>query len=203
MLGKICGWAAIALVGAIAVTSCGPRLDVPVETNVGQLSSLGRDYLLGPGDEIEIAVFDNEDLSVNERVPVGGVIGMPLIGGIMVAGRTVDSLAAEVTDRLRTGFLVNPRVTVRIVEYRPIYVLGGVKSPGIVRYAPGITVIEAIAASGGHSDDALRNKAPIVIRSNDPTKTQRFVALTSILFPGDILEIPSTHTQIFPPTVPD
>ncbi len=108
------------------------------------------DYVIDPPDELAVYVKDNADLSV-ERVVVGpdGKIARPLIGGVLVAGRTV----AEVTDDLRqryAKYIREAEVTVMVVGYHSkwIYVDGEVKTPGRYPYTGSDSAVNAIAQAG-------------------------------------------------------
>lgn len=156
---------------------------------------------MGIGDAIEVAVFNHEDLSClapdcEYEVTVDGLISVPLIGPVMARGRTIQDLEQEIADRLRGDFLVDPKVTIRVVRYRPVIVLGGVMTPGNQDYIPGMTILGAIAAAGGHSPEALTNRPPFVIRSDDPTRTRQEASLTDSILPGDIVEIPAVRRRL-------
>ena len=112
----------------------------------------GESYVLGPGDELNIVVFNNEDLSDNFVVSEAGTISLPLVGQIRAAGRTTDAVRQEYSDLLANGYLVNPRVSASISVYRPFFIIGGVNKPGAYPYQSGMTILHAIALSGGHSE---------------------------------------------------
>ncbi|MFQ5973715.1 MAG: polysaccharide biosynthesis/export family protein [Alphaproteobacteria bacterium] len=182
------------VVGIAVLSACAPTR-APVEPvnpglTISQPAGPGRNFPIGPGDTIEIAVFGHEELSSEYQVTVDGVIALPLVGEVLARGRTIEELEQEISDRLRGDVLVDPKVTIRVVDYRPVMVIGGVMRPGSQEYVPGMTILGAIAAAGGHSPEALQNWPPIIIRSADPTAARQDARLTDAVLPGDIVEIP-------------
>jgi polysaccharide biosynthesis/export protein len=92
------------------------------------------DYLLGAGDQIIVNVFGYEEYGGNRTVLPDGTITVPLLGSVMVSGRTTDQLAKELTDRLQP-YLVEPTITVSLALLRPVSVnvAGEVLRPGRVQ----------------------------------------------------------------------
>lgn len=137
-------------------------------------------YLLYPGDLVHIEVYGHADLTVDAHVPAGGTISYPLIGAITgVSGRSPEALAGEITARLADGYIRNPSVQVQVREYgqRLAWVVGAVKSPGMVKLDPlrPTTAQQAIGSVGGFDEDADRNAAQVV--RDDPAKPGSKLAL--------------------------
>ncbi len=90
------------------------------------------EYYLGPGDVIDIAVFQVEDLSKTVRINGRGTVILPMLGETKVEGLTVTQAEKILSDHLR-DFLHEPQVSVFVAEHRSqeISVLGAVRSPGI------------------------------------------------------------------------
>ncbi len=145
-------------------------------------------YRLGPGDQIIITVFGEEDLSMDFRLNDSGRLNYPLLGEIEVEGLTVAELEQLITRGLKGTYLLNPAVTVSIAEYRPFFVNGEVRQPGGIPYQPNLTVERAIALGGGFTERASRNKIE-VIRAADPTHQPVRVKLSDPVFPGDIVTV--------------
>jgi polysaccharide export outer membrane protein len=143
-------------------------------------------YTLGPGDQIIITVFGEEDLSMTFRLNDTGTLNYPFIGELKVEGLTVVELEQQVTQGLKGRYLVNPDVAVSIGEYRPFFLHGEVKRPGGYPYQPGLTVQQAIALGGGFTERASRRKVD-VIRSSDPTATAQRIKLAEPVGPGDVV----------------
>ena len=89
---------------------------------------------------------------------------MPLVGEIMTAGLTARQLENEIEIRLKSGgYLVDPQVSIEVLNYRPFYIIGEVNNPGSYQYVNGMTVINAVALAGGFSyradqDDIMINR---------------------------------------------
>jgi len=128
------------------------------------------DYRIGPGDVLEVWVFDQRELQ-KPRVPVrpDGKISFPFVNDIVAAGRSAVELGAEITERLKNGqFLENPVVTVTLVEIRSARatVSGAVRMPNTYEVRPGDTVLDLIAKAQFFTDFANR-KDIILIRGKD------------------------------------
>lgn len=97
-------------------------------------TSLQPDYLMGPGDEIGITVYDYEEFTSDKVILSDGTVILPLIGAVRAAGRSPDQFASELEARL-SEYLVNPVATVTLTALRPVTVnvAGEVQRPGPVR----------------------------------------------------------------------
>ena len=146
------------------------------------------DYRLGPGDQIIITVFGEQDLSMEFQLNDSGRLNYPLLGEIAVEGATVAELEQLITRGLSDGYLINPAVTVSIAEYRPFFLNGEVRQPGGIPYQPKLTVERAISLGGGFTERASRSKIE-VIRASDPTHEPVRVKLSDPVFPGDIITV--------------
>jgi polysaccharide export outer membrane protein len=146
-------------------------------------------YKLGTADKIRVTVFNEPDLSGDFDVNDQGAIALPLIGQVEAAGKTVAEFQAEITQKFGATYLVNPRVSVAVLNYRPFFILGEVKNPASYPYVNGMTVINAIALAGGYTPRA--NKEKIVIkRANDPSATEQSVSEDAPVLPGDVIRVP-------------
>jgi len=146
-------------------------------------------YRLGAGDVVNIRVFGEDDLSKEKiRLTDAGTVPYPVLGELRVLGMTVGDLERLITDGLKGRYLVNPRVSVQIDEYRPFYVNGMVDKPGGYPYQPGLTVRKAASLAGGFKERASSSKM-YVIREGDKTQTPVKVDLNTLIGPGDILTI--------------
>ena len=146
-------------------------------------------YRLGAGDVVNIRVFGEEDLSKEKiRMTDAGTVPYPVLGELRVLGMTVGDLERVITEGLKGSYLVNPRVSVQIDEYRPFYVNGMVEKPGGYPYQPGLTVRKAASLAGGFKERASSSKM-YVIREGDQSHTPLKVDLNTEVGPGDILTI--------------
>lgn len=111
------------------------------------------DYTLAPGDRINVKVFNEPELSVQDlRIPGNGVISYPLLGRIDTQNHTITTLEKHLTALLLNGYLKKPDVSVTMAEYRPFFVKGDVQQPGRHAYAEGMTVEQALTMAGASSD---------------------------------------------------
>ena len=117
-------------------------------------------YHLGPGDQIRVITYDETQLSNTFTVGDDGKIAFPLIGSVVASGRTPNQVASEISASLQNSKLVNqPSVSVEVVQYRPISVLGEVNHPGQYPYQPGMTTLDAVALAGGFTYRAVTGYA--------------------------------------------
>lgn len=144
-------------------------------------------YRLGAGDKLRIIVYQEEEISGEYEVDSSGNLSMKLIGSMPAIGRTLPELTKLIEAKLLDGYLLNPRVAIDVLNYRPFYVLGEVNSPGSFPYVAGMTVLKAIALAGGYTFRARTNKIEL-FRANDPEKAI-LVDQNTLLLPGDIIKI--------------
>lgn len=144
-------------------------------------------YTLGSGDRLKIIVFGEEDLSGEFQVDGSGHISFPLIGEVTARGHTLRELERNLVEKLSDGYLVDPKISLEVLNYRPFYILGEVKKPGMYEYVSGINLHNAVAMAGGYTHRARRNKAEIT-RSN-PEEVIKDAEHSTVILPGDIINI--------------
>lgn len=153
-----------------------------------EVDSLSR-YQLGSGDVISIVVFGEDDLKRGPiRLTDAGTISYPVLGELKVLGRTVGELEKIITDGLRGRYLVNPRVSVSVDQYRPYFIHGQVKSGGGYPFQPGLTVRKAVSVAGGFTERASKEKI-FIIRDKDKNLKPVKVELDTSVLPGDIITV--------------
>jgi polysaccharide export outer membrane protein len=141
-------------------------------------------YRLDAGDRLRVVVYGQEGLTNTYAIDTGGSITLPLIGSVAARGRTPAGLAAEITAKLRNGYIREPSVAVEIESYRPFFILGEVAAPGQYPYVPNMTVESAVAIAGGFSPRARRDS--VTLTHVDGSGASRFVVpLGTPLGPGD------------------
>jgi polysaccharide export outer membrane protein len=176
----------VAALGALLVIACSPvQTANPARTAV----VAANDYRVGVGDRLKVIVFGEEDLSGEFSVDARGNLSLPLIQSTPVAGLTTREVERAIGNRLQPEFLKNPRVSVEVINYRPIYVLGEVRAPGSFPYVSGMTVINAIALAGGYTYRAKKSGVRIV-RANDTLGKKVRAREATRLNPGDVVEVP-------------
>src|SRR5580698_1131980 len=141
-------------------------------------------YHLDAGDKLRVVVYGQEGLTNTYAIDAGGSITMPLIGAVPARGRTPAGLAAEISRRLRNGFLREPSVAVEIESYRPFFILGEVAAPGQYPYVPNMTVESAVAIAGGFSPRAKRDQVTLT-HTDSAGPARMVVPLGTPVSPGD------------------
>lgn len=149
-------------------------------------------YKLSSGDQIRITVYGHEDLSGEFEVDSEGAIGLPLVDEVSAAGLTVEELEVAITNALKPDYLRNPSVTIEVLSYRPIFILGEVNAPGAYPYAKGMTVVNVVALAGGYTYRA-RTKAIVITRREGEAKNKIEANADTVILPGDIIEVPERY----------
>lgn len=149
-------------------------------------------YTLNAGDTIRVYVYGESDLTF-ESLLIGqnGRISYPFLGELTVAGKTPAEVQKQLSDGLKPDYLVDPRVSVSIVRYRPFFVNGEVRNPGGVDFQPGLTLRKAISLAGGFTERANK-KQMLVISDNTPDGGEKKVGLDYRIQPGDIITVEDT-----------
>jgi polysaccharide biosynthesis/export protein len=141
-------------------------------------------YRLDAGDKLRVVVYGQEGLTNSYAIDAGGSINMPLIGAVPARGRTPAGLAAQISAKLRNGYIREPSVAVEIEAYRPFFILGEVAAPGQYPYVPNMSVESAVAIAGGFSPRARRDRVTLThIDHSGASRT--VVPLGTALGPGD------------------
>lgn len=141
-------------------------------------------YRLGVEDVVSVQVLYHPDFSIEQAtVRPDGCVNVPVAGDVMVAGRTVEDVAAEITQALRRE-LREPQVSVRLVSrhVEPIYVVGAVRAPGAVEAREPVTVAEALALAQGLSETAAPRWAVLIDASG---RERRIDVLEALQGRGD------------------
>lgn len=140
-------------------------------------------YLIKPGDVLRIEVLEDASLNRASLVLPDGRISVPLAGTVLVGGRSIDDVRADITRRLSSNFSVQPTVFVSLTELGaaratgpvaattvPVYFLGEVNKPGMLELEQGTTLLQAIAQAGGFSRFAALKR--IQLRRTDENGNQ-------------------------------
>lgn len=193
MLGRVAIATALSALGLLA---CGG----PPDQNYPSEPVTLVDTSLGAGDLFDIRVYRNEELSASYSVNAEGTISFPLIGEVVVAGKTPEQVESEIRTRLSDGYLVDPQVSILVTEYRSkkISIFGQVQKPGTLGYVDGMTIVEAISRAGGFTGMASKNSVKVTRIAGDDKK--RFTipveaigqgqAANFFIRPGDIVFVP-------------
>lgn len=145
-------------------------------------------YRLSPGDKLKLEVFREDSLSGEYIVNDQGVVGLPMVGDVKAAGKTLSELRAELAATLGQGYVRNARINLDVVSYRPIYILGEVQKPGEYDYAGKMSVYALIAKAGGFTYRA--NEKVVFIRHiNESAETAYRLTSGASVLPGDTVRI--------------
>ncbi len=163
-------------------------------------------YRIGPGDALQIFVWDHQDLSIGVQVRPDGKISTPLVEDLQAAGRTPTELARDI-EIVLLDYVRSPVVTVIMQGFvgegqQQIRVVGQAVSPKALQYRQGMTVLNVMIEVGGLSEFAAGNRAKIIRKSNGEQIEIR-VRLDDLLndgrieqnvgmLPGDVLIIPES-----------
>lgn len=184
--------AALAFCAAATLAGCADGGDVP-ELQIAQASGsaieVSRIYRLGVGDKLKITVFGEQDLSGTYDVNATGNVSLPLIGDIVAKGRPIADFRTAVSKRLGDGYIKNPKVTVEVLAYRPIYVHGEVKQAGELAYKSGLKLRDAIAMAGGYTYRANQGYV-LIIREGQSAEAKVRLPSDLDVLPGDNIRVP-------------
>jgi polysaccharide export outer membrane protein len=156
------------LIGLMAATAPAGAADTAPE-------ALGQDYVIGPGDILEISVWKEEALTKLVTVLPDGKIAFPLIGEAMASGWTVAQLKKEIETRL-ARFVPDPVLSVGIHQMNSlmIYVVGKVNRPGRFELNSNIDVLQALALAGGLNSFAKSGQIKVFRKQDGKTKIFEF-----------------------------
>ncbi len=164
------------------------------------------DYLIGPGDTLEVFVWRNAELTATVPVRPDGKISTPLVEDMVAVGKTPSQLARDIENVL-AEYVKQPKVNVIVSVpasvFSQVKVIGQVVHPSALPYRDGMKVLDAVLAVGGLSNFAAGNRARLVRMVNGketemPIKLDRLVnsgdmSQNLALKPGDVLVVPESR----------
>ena len=147
------------------------------------------DYLIGPGDSVQIFVWHNADLTASVTVRPDGKVSIPLVEDIPCAGRTPTQLAREIEERLKK-YVQDPTVTVIMggftgLPQQQVRIIGEATAPKTLHYRENMSILDAMIESGGLSMFASGNRTKLV-RTVNGQQTTTILRLTDLLEDGDL-----------------
>ena len=151
-----------------------------------QFASASSEYRLGIGDKIKIQVYEEPDLSFELTIDGAGSFSYPYLKKLKLIDKTIPELEKEITTGLSSKVLVDPQVTILLVEYRPFSIGGEVVKPGSYPFKPGLTVLKAINLAGGATEIGSVDRVRL-----DRAKALRdeVVTLNTRVSPGDTITV--------------
>jgi len=188
----------IVLVGCATGTT-----KLPVQSQTGAV--LVDSYKMDVGDQVQIIVWKNQELSVTEPIRPDGKIAVPLIGDVEAAGKEPEELAANIRQKLGS-YLVNPNVTVILTNLQGheflsrIRVTGSVEKNISMAYHQGMTVLDAVLQAGSVTLYADANSTKLHRRTENGTQSYNIrlkdiledgdMKTNVLLMPGDVITVP-------------
>ncbi len=161
----------------------------------------GREYIIGRGDQLQIMVWKEKELSQNMSVRIDGRISMPLIGDVEAAGKTIVGLTKDLEKRF-SDVVTDPSVSVMLIQSKSwrYYIIGKISQPGEFPIDFPITVLQAIAKSGGFLEWAKTEAISILRQTDSGEKLIKFnyVTLTKGDDLGQNIKIKPGDTIIVP-----
>lgn len=191
-------------VGALFVTSCASDAE-QLDTEALPAAST-QQYLIGPGDNLEVFVWGNDDLSVTVPVRPDGRITTPLVEDVTASGKTPTQLARDIESHL-ARYIKKPVVTVTVTQFvgipgNQIRVVGQVRNPQTIPYRENLSLLDVIITVGGLTEFAAGNKAFITRNVNgklvkyqvrlEDLATDGDVGANVMMQPGDVLFVPES-----------
>src|SRR5579862_18445 len=168
-----------------------------------------KSYRIQPGDQLDVSFYLSPELHQAQTVRPDGDVSMPIVGNVRAQGLTPRELEKSL-DQLYSQELRDPKSTVRIDKspWQVVYVVGQVGKPGTVPLQPGMTAIQAIAASGGLTDAAGASKVVLIRRDScgnphgeqlklDKVLDQKNNEEDVALLPADLLIVPRSSIAQF------
>jgi polysaccharide export outer membrane protein len=193
-------WRSVLVVAALLIAPLVRAGDAPVSSTVSP------DYMIGPGDTLQVFVWRNPDLSVTVPVRPDGKISTPLVEDMTAVGKTPSGLARDIEKAL-SEYVKSPQVnvivTIPVSVFSQIKVIGQVLKPQSVPYREGMTVLDALLAVGGLGQFAAGNRAHIarIVNGKEQDIKVKLDALVNggemqqnlKLLPGDVLVVPESR----------
>ena len=189
-----------------AAESVPPPAATPEPEAQAQPAPAGPDYIIGPGDTIQVFVWRNPELSVTVPVRPDGKISTPLVEDMAAVGKSSSQLARDM-ETVLAEYVRSPKVNIivsnPISAFSQIRVIGEVQKPQAVAYRDGLTVLDVVLQVGGLTKFAAGNRAKIVRKGSAGNSTEIKVRLEALvdkgkmsenvrLEPGDVLIVPAS-----------
>ena len=204
--GSQAGAQTVAAASSSPAPAQAPAAEAPKTTapagGMGQvLSSAENDYILTPGDVIEITIFREPDLTTRSAIARDGTVQLPLIQEVKLGGVSVREAREKLRQLYAGGFLVNPQVYLNVTQFavRKFTIMGQVARPGSYLLEGGQTIelLEAVGMAGGFTRIADRGRVIVKRRVNGEIETFKVNARRMadgkieplMILPGDIITV--------------
>jgi polysaccharide export outer membrane protein len=152
-----------------------------------------RQYRLGAGDGLRLIFYGEDKLNGEYQIASDGRLALPLVGVVDASNKTLPELQETIrVAYAKGGYLLDPKVAVEILHYRPFFVLGEVNAPGQYPFIPGMTVRQAIATAKGYTYRAQQGTA-MITRWGEASETPFKLSPGTAVTPGDTIRVPERH----------
>lgn len=193
----------LAAVGAVA--ACASSVDAPAQLTMAPANLT--DYIIGPGDQLQLFVWRNPELSATVKVRPDGRISVPLVEDLNVAGKTPSTVGREVEQKL-SNYVKDPIATIIMVDFvgpldRQVRIVGEAAKPQSIFYRSDMTVLDVLIQAGGLTQFAAGNRSTLIRTLNGKAQTYRVrlddlikdgdITANVPLAPGDVLIIPQSY----------
>lgn len=151
-------------------------------------SSVSNDYVIGPGDTLQVFVWRNPELTTTVPVRPDGKISTPLVEDMVAVGKTPSELARDI-ETVLSEYVRSPQINVIVTQpasaLSQVQVIGQVVRPAPIPYRDGLTVLDAVLAVGGLGPFAAGNRAKIV-RTENGKQREIKVKISDLVNDGDL-----------------
>lgn len=195
----------LAVLGLSPLDSLAQQSEAQAQSTQTEASAVSQNYLIGPGDTLQIFVWRNPELTTSVPVRPDGKITTPLVQDMVAVGKTPSQLGRDI-EQVLAEYIRSPQVNVIVSNpvsaFSQVKVIGQVMNPQSMAYREGMRVLDAVLAAGGLAEFAAGNRAKLVRKENGQEKEMR-VRLDDLinkgamkhnleLRPGDVLVVPES-----------
>jgi polysaccharide export outer membrane protein len=165
-----------------------PAHPATAQTDGPAQSKVGNDYVIGPGDTLQVFVWRNPELTTTVPVRPDGKISTPLVEDMIAVGKTPSQLARDI-ETVLSAYVRSPQINVIVTQpasaLSQVQVIGQVVRPAPIAYRDGLTVLDAVLAVGGLGPFAAGNRAKIV-RTENGKQREIKVKISDLVNEGDL-----------------
>ena len=151
-------------------------------------SAVSDDYIIGPGDSLQVFVWRNPELTITLPVRPDGKISTPLVEDMVAVGKTPTVLARDI-EKVLDEYVRSPQVNVIVTQpasvFSQVKVMGQVMRPQALAYREGMTILDAMLAVGGLAQFAAPNKTKL-LRTENGRQSEIRIRLGKLLNDGDL-----------------
>jgi len=199
-------WNGLWLLMLLVLGACGGVAAQETPAPAAAPAGAGNEYIIGPGDTLQVFVWRNPELTTSIPVRPDGKISTPLVEDMIAVGKTPSQLARDI-ETVLAEYIRQPQVNIivstAISTYSQVKVIGQVTSPQAMPYREGMTVMDAVLAAGGLGPYAAGNRAKLVRAEGGGQKEIKIklsdlvnkgdLSQNLLLRPGDVIVVPESR----------